>query len=218
MNLTRLLSDPDLRKAMVIFASGYSKRMAAPYYAKLLETDLGRQAMRLNWASKLTIEAVLNGVVAYVATKENAVVTSPFREFLWEMLKDAPSELSRQLLADTVVEPGRVDTRRSELKETPRETGEIPAKGGDEFITWLDGTTKGEREEMLRVLMTFDPKETRETTIGPPPKTPTTPIASRSPQNRSAHLPTSVLTDLDDAHRRLDEELRDKVLKRKVTK
>lgn len=98
MNSDPVFDNKALAKAAATFAGGYAKRMMESRYNRLMESELGKRLSRLSSPSKYAVEAVLNGIVAYLATKESSLANTPIKQFLWEVAKDAPSEISKQLL------------------------------------------------------------------------------------------------------------------------
>lgn len=92
------LENPNLKKVAAIFAVGYAKRMMEQHLDRLMGTGFGRQAIRWNTSSKYAAEAALNAMVAWASTRERDFANTPIKLFLWELAKDAPSEISKRLL------------------------------------------------------------------------------------------------------------------------
>lgn len=98
MNMDGMLENPNLKRVAVTFAVGYAKRMMEQHIDRLMDTEFGRQAIRWNTSSKYAAEAVLNAMVAWASTKERDFANTPIKLFLWELAKNAPSEISKRLL------------------------------------------------------------------------------------------------------------------------
>ncbi len=213
MNTDDMLNSPALKKAAVTFATGYARRMMEGQYTRLMETELGKRAAQLTRPSKYAVEVVLNGIVAYLSTKESTLANTPVKEFLWEIAKDAPSEISKRLLngdhkfASTAATPD-VETGDGDSRTVLDGLLRMDADDLGTFLSWLEKATPEERSQMAesmakltedeqRKLMTLQSEQGR-TLLATSPK------SVRSQKTR----PPEVQADLDAAHRRLDEQLR----------
>lgn len=174
MNLDEVIHDPKVKKAAVTFAAGYAKQMMEGQYTRLFQSGLGKSLMGLSRPSKLAVEAALNLITAYLATREGRIANTPVKEFLWEIAKDAPSELSRRLLNGEVPASERggmvvnvaVSDRQMVLEGLLRmEVQELEA-----FLGWLEHTSPGEREEMARSIAYLSEQQQRKLMSLPPEK------------------------------------------------
>lgn len=155
-----LLGNPKLQKAASTFAAGYAKRMLEGRYSQLTETKAGQRLVNLSRPNKLIIEAALNGLVSYLSTKESSLANSPVKEFLWEIAKDAPSEISKRLLNGDHKRTKSADASSA----TDVETGESEQRGVMEgllkikpddlgaFLIWLESASIEERRFMAEAM------------------------------------------------------------------
>lgn len=148
MNVDDMLKSPALKKAAVTFASGYARRMMEGHYTRLMNTELGNQASRLSKPSKYAVEAVLNGIVAWASTKETKFANTPVREFLWEMAKDAPSELSKRLLNGDHAETIDVEVNPEDARTVLDGLLRMDADDLNTFMSWLEKASPEERHQM----------------------------------------------------------------------
>lgn len=213
MTLNQLIGSPDLQKAAVTFATGYARRMMEGQYTRLMETDLGKQASRLSRPSKYAVEAVLNGITAYLATKESTLANTPIKQFLAEVAKDAPSEISKRLLNGMHSDPSPAAVDRPPSQDDERTVLDgllrMDANELGIFLSWLDIASPAERQQMAEVmsrlteveqrkLLALTPEQAR-TLLGssePPP----------APSENSAKSP-GLLSDLARSMSRLNEQL-----------
>lgn len=144
MNADDILKNPALKQAAVTFASGYAKRMMEGQYTRLMNTELGRQALRLSKPSKYAVEAVLNVIVAWASTKETKFANTPVREFLWELAKDAPSEISKRLLNGDHAEPIDVEVSGEDARSVLDDLST--------FMSWLEKASPEERHKMAETM------------------------------------------------------------------
>lgn len=161
MNIKDLAADPKLQKAATTFAAGYGKRMMAGQYDRLDNTAAVQKAKSMSRPKKLAIEAALNGLVAYLATKESEIAESPVKALLWEVAMDAPSEISKRLLnrdhakgaassnygdgVDAGVAPEDEMTVTEDLIKMPAEELAV-------FLNWLQNATAEERRRMAETM------------------------------------------------------------------
>ncbi len=165
MSLNDILGNPKLHKAAATFAVGYAKRMMEGQYSRIMQTKLGKRLHGLDGPNKYAVEAALNGLVAYLSTKESAFATSPVREFLWELAKDAPSEISRRILNGerTRANDGYpvIDVEVVESEQRSVIEGLLKMKGEDlgAFLTWLESATAEERRCMAEAVSQLTEEE-----------------------------------------------------------
>jgi hypothetical protein len=81
---------------VAVVLSSYAKRVLETRYDELFKTELGERAKGLDPATKYLIEGGLYAALAYGDTKFPD--DKPWKKFLFEVLKDAPSELSKRLI------------------------------------------------------------------------------------------------------------------------
>jgi hypothetical protein len=157
MNIDDVLKKPELQKAAVTFASGYAKRMMEAQYDRSMETNVAQRLTNLPRPRKYAIEVALNGIVAYLATKEQHFEKNPVAALIWEVGKDASSELSKRLLngkhekTNAVTEPhGMLEGRLTEEEERSVIEGLLQMNPQDlgAFLTWLQAATPEERSSM----------------------------------------------------------------------
>ena len=148
MNIDDTLKNPDLKKAAVTFAVGYAKRMMEGQYTRLMTTELGKQAARLNRPSKYAVEAILNGIVAWASTKETKFANTPVKEFLWELAKDTPSEISKRLLNGDHSEPIDVEVSGEDARTVLDGLLRMDANDLSTFMSWLEKASPEERHKM----------------------------------------------------------------------
>ncbi len=167
MNIQEILANPKLHKAAVTFASGYARRMMEPQYTRLMETSIGQKALSLSRPKKLAIEAALNGLAAYISTKEPQLTNTPLKAFLWEVAMDAPSEISRRLLngdyakGNTAKHPRVIDVEGSEEETATVMEGllKMPPDDLAAFLTWLQSATPEERHAMAAAMAGLSEEE-----------------------------------------------------------
>ena len=152
MNVNDTLKSPALKKAAVTFATGYARRMMENQYTRLMSTEVGKQASRLNKPSKYAVEAVLNGIVAWASTKETQFANSPVREFLWELAKDAPSEISKRLLNGDHAETIDVEVNPEDARTVLDGLVRMDANDLNTFMTWLEKASPEERHRMAETM------------------------------------------------------------------
>ncbi len=159
MNLQDILANPKLHKAASTFAVGYAKRMMEGNYDRLMDTEVGQKAASLSRPKKLAIEVALNGLAAYLSTKESQFADAPIKSFLWELAKDAPSELSKRLLngdhakSSDAKQSGPIDVEVVREEATVMEgLLKMPAEDLAAFLTWLQGATPEERHWMAEAM------------------------------------------------------------------
>ena len=148
MNTDDVFKSPALKKATVTFAVGYAKRMMEGQYTRLMTTEFGKQAARLNRPSKYAVEAVLNGIVAWASTKEIKFANTPVKEFLWEIAKDAPSEISKRLLNGDHAEPIDVEVSGEDARTVLDGLLRMEASDLSTFMSWLEKASPEERHKM----------------------------------------------------------------------
>ena len=202
---------------MVTFAAGYAKRMLEGQYTRLMSTELGKQASRLSRPSKYAVEAVLNGIVAWVSTKEANFATTPVREFLWELAKDAPAEISKRLLNGGHAET--IDVQVSPEGTRPVLDGilNMDAKDLSAFVSWLQIASPEERRQLAEAMSKLtEEQQQRLMTLTPDEARALLATSSSDQGPRKKQRPADVQADLDAAHKRLDEELRQRQEKRKA--
>ncbi|MHB1308691.1 MAG: hypothetical protein ACYDC1_17660 [Limisphaerales bacterium] len=210
-----------ISKATVTFASGYAKRMMEAQYTRVMESELGKQASRLSRPSKYAVEAVLNGIVAYLAMRESTITNTPAKEFLWEMAKDVPSEISKRLLngdPSTLTGPATLDDQITEDDKRTVLDGLLRMEANDlaTFLSWLKNATPEERREMSETMSKLKEEEQKKRVALTSEQVRTLLASSPEPVSRKRPRPSEVQADLDAANRRLDDELHERQVKRKV--
>ena len=167
MNLPEILADPKLQKATVTFAAGYAKRVMEGQYNRLKASEFGQQSISLSRPKKLVIEAALNGIVAYLSTKESQLANTPVKAFLWEVAKDAPSELSKRLLNGDHAKgaasqpPAVIDVAAAPEDEATvvEDLLKMPTEQLAVFLTWLQNATPEERHSMAEAMSRLSEEE-----------------------------------------------------------
>ncbi len=202
MNLDKIVRDPKLKKAAVSFAAGYAKRMMEGQYNRLFQTGLANSLIGLNRPSKLAIEAALNSVVAYLATREGGTANTPVKEFLWEVAKDAPSELSKRLLnGENLVSErsGMVDVNGTASDQQTVLEGllRMNVQELEVFLGWLEHTSSEERAEMARAIANLGEEQQRKIMTLPPEKARSLLALSQQPEPTSPHeTPAAAKADI----------------------
>lgn len=87
---------------VAVVLSSYAKRVLESRYDELFRSELGERAKSLEPATKYLIEGGLYAALAYGDAK--VPDDKPWKKFLFEVLKDAPSELSKRLINGVKVE------------------------------------------------------------------------------------------------------------------
>lgn len=87
---------------VAVVLSSYAKRVLESRYDELFRSALGERAKSLEPATKYLIEGGLYAALAYGDAK--LPDDRPWKKFLLEILKDAPSELSKRLINGVKVE------------------------------------------------------------------------------------------------------------------
>ena len=152
MNTDDMLKSPALKKAAATFASGYARRMMEGQYTRLMNTELGKQASRLSKPSKYAVEAVLNGIVAWVSTKESKFANTPVKEFLWEIAMDTPSEISKRLLNGDHPETVDVGVSGEDARTVLGGLLRMDASDLSTFMSWLENASPEERHKMAETM------------------------------------------------------------------
>lgn len=218
MNANAIFKSPALKKAGATFLAGYAKRMMEGHYTRLMETEVGRRATQMSRPSKYAVEAVLNGIAAYLSTKEGTIANTPVKEFLWEVAKDAPSEISKRLLnGDHATSAGVIDTSTEDRQTVLDGLLRLDANDLGTFLSWLENASPEERHQMAEAMSKLTEEEQKKLLVLTPDQArnlfassfePTAPKQmKRSPEAQA---------DLDAAHRRVDEELARNREKRKA--
>ena len=211
MNIDDTLKNPDLKKAAVTFAVGYAKRMMEGQYTRLMTTELGKQAARLNRPSKYAVEAVLNGIVAWASTKESKFANTPVKEFLWELAKDAPSEISKRLLNGDHAETIDVEVNPEDARTVLDGLVRMDANDLNTFMAWLEKASPEERHHMAETMSKLTEDEQKKLLALSPDQARMLLTSSSEPQKPHApkHPKRSpeIQADLDAVHKRVDEEL-----------
>ncbi len=217
MNVYHILKNPALKKAAVTFATGYAKRMMEGQYTRLMNTAIGKQASHLSRPSKYAVEAVLNGIVAWASTKETHFANTPVREFLWELAKDAPSEISKRLLNGEHAETIDVQVGGEDARHVLDGLLNLDAKDLNAFVAWLQKASPEERHQLAEAMSKLTEEQQRKLMTVTPDEAHALLATSESEQQpKKKQRPADVQADLDAAHKRLDQELRDMQEKRKV--
>jgi hypothetical protein len=152
MNVDDIIKNPALKKAAVTFASGYARRIMEGQYTRLMNTEVGKQASRLSKPSKYAVEAVLNGIVAWASTKESKFANTPVKEFLWELAKDAPSEISKRLLNGDHAETIDVEVSGEDARTVLDGLLRMDAHDLSTFMSWLEKASPEERHKMAETM------------------------------------------------------------------
>ncbi len=205
-NIKELLKNPPLQNAAVTFAAGYAKRVLEGQYTRLMETELGKRATQLSRPSKYAVEAVLNGIVAYLATKEGTIANTPVKEFLWELAKDAPSEISKRLLNGDHAAASDIEGSAEDARTVLDGLLRMEAKDLGTFMSWLEKASPEERHKMAETMSRLTEEEqTKLLALTPEQLGMFWATCSKLPEKMKRS--PDVQADLDAAHRRVDEEL-----------
>lgn len=163
MKLEDMLKNPPLQKAAATFAAGYAKRMLEGHYTSLKQTELGKRAMQLSRPSKYAVESVLNGIVAYLSTKESTISNTPIKAFLWEVAKDAPSEISKRLLNGDHGTPASpvtgVETSDQDKQTVLDGLLRMDASNLGAFLSWLEKASPEDRHQMAETMSKLTEEE-----------------------------------------------------------
>ncbi len=81
---------------VAVVLSSYAKRILESRYDDLFKTELAARAKQLDPTTKYAIEAGLYAALAYGDQKFPG--DKPWKKFLFEVVKDAPSEISKRLI------------------------------------------------------------------------------------------------------------------------
>ena len=208
MNIKELLKNPPLQKAAVTFAAGYAKRVMEGQYSRLMETELGKRAAQLSRPSKYAVEAVLNGIVAYLATKEGTLANTPVKEFLWELAKDAPSEISKRLLNGDHAAANDIDVSAEDARTVLDSLLRMEANDLATFMSWLEKASPEERHKMAETMSKLTEEEQKKLlSLTPEQARMFWATCSKLPKEPELKRSPDVQADLDAAHKRVDEEL-----------
>lgn len=185
MNVDDISKSPALKKAAVTFAAGYARRMMEGQYTRLMNTELGRQASRLSRPSKYAVEAVLNGIAAWVSTKEDKIANTPIKEFLWELAQDAPSEISKRLLNGDHDETIDVEVNPEDARTVLDGLVRMDANDLSTFMSWLEKASPDERHRMAETMSRLTEDEQKKL-LALSPEQARTLFASTSAQEKHA--------------------------------
>jgi len=216
MNVNEILKSQAFKKVAATFAAGYAKRIMEGQYTRLMNTKIGKHASRLGRPSRYAVEAVLSGIVAWASTKATHFANTPVREFLWELAKDAPSEISKRLLKEEHAETIDIQVSGEDARPVLDGLLNMDAKDLNALVAWLQNASPEERQQLTeaiakqtdeqqRKLMTLTPGGARALSATSEPE--------QTPKRKQR--PVDVQADLDAAHKRLDQELRNRQEKRK---
>lgn len=204
-------NSPELKKAAVTFATGYAKRMMEGQYTRLMQTAAGKRAAELSRPSKYAVEVVLNGIVAYLSTKEGAIANTPIKEFLWEIAKDAPSEISKRLLngdqpraADHAIDvEASVEDKQTVLDGLLH----MEADNLSAFLSWLEKTSPEDRRQMAETMAKLTEDEQRKLLALTPEQARSLFLSASPPQQAKPPKREGAIKSVTSALRELNESL-----------
>jgi hypothetical protein len=156
MKLDKLIQDEKLRRGAAVFASSYAKRMLESRYDHLMETSGGRKLKDLNRPTKLGIEAALNLLAGYLATKEATQSDPMWKQVAYEILSDAPSEFSKRLLNGQPhgqSHPSDQNRPVHEASETALEAfRQLKPDSLEHMMAWLRSSGEADRQQFADYL------------------------------------------------------------------
>ena len=163
MRLDKLIQDEKLRRGAAIFASSYAKRMLESRYDCLMETPGGRKLKELNRPTKLGIEAMLNLLAGYLASKEATRSDPMWKQVAYEILSDAPSEFSKRLLngqpqgqSHLSREEGAVHEESETALEALRQ---LKPDSLEHMLAWLRSSDEADRHQFADFLANLVQRE-----------------------------------------------------------
>lgn len=202
---------PELKKAAVTFATGYAKRLLERQYTRLMQTEIGKWALQLSQPSKYAVEAVLNGIVAYLSTKEGAIANTPVKEFVWEIAKDAPSEISKRLLnGDHPPSASPVINVESSAEEKQTVLDGLLRMDADSliaFLSWLEKASPEDRRQMAETMSTLAEEEQKKLLALTPEQARSLFLSASPPQQANTPKREGAIKSLTSALRELNESL-----------
>ncbi len=148
--------DDKVLNGFALFASGYSKRMMQGRYGSFMGSDMGKKLLGLSRPSKLGLEAAMNGIMAFLGTREREIGSTPFRKYLFEVIKDAPSEISKRLLNHTPTVNTDHELVASSQKAVAESLLELDDATLTAFLTWATNSTTQERAAAMSLLGSLD--------------------------------------------------------------
>ena len=207
MNFNDAIKNPAFKKAAVIFATGYARRMMEGQYTRLMNTEIGKQASRLSRPSKYAVEAVLNGIVAWASTKEAHFANTPVREFLWELAKDAPSEISKRLLNGDYAETIDVEVNPEDARTVLDGLVRMDPNDLNTFMAWLEKASPEERHRMAETMSRLAEDEQKKLLALSPEQAHTLFASTSKPEKLAPPKGESAVRSLTSALRGLNERL-----------
>lgn len=207
------MANKDLFDGLSVFASSYVKRFLETHYDALMRTGTARKLMAAGKPTRYGIEAALYALIAYA--DQHWSPHTPLRRLVREVALDTPAELSKRLVngfRDEVM--GFTAAGEDESTRTLEETLlQLDDSTLGPLLVWLARSTAEERDKFRSVIPTLSDVELQEVArLGPEDLSAYLNSATPSSPNSDAQEPSSRLAqaikeELDEAHRRVDEQL-----------
>lgn len=202
------MADDKLLHALASFSTGYVKRWMEGRYDQIMQTNPAQRLMQMNAPARYGIEAALYALMAFVDQRWQA--DSPLQKAVKSVVTDAPPELAKRLVngfREGLVHGGRAASGPQEA--AVRET--LLSLDDAQLATMLKWYAETKQEDRGRLRRTFGglsaEQMKRLTNLTEEQRNVLVELESPSTPAPKAR-PAQVQVDLDEAHRRLDEELR----------
>jgi hypothetical protein len=196
MKLDKLIQDEKLRRGAAVFASSYAKRMLEDRYDRLMETRAGKELKKLNRPTKLGIEAAVNLLAGYLATKEVTQSDPIWKQVAYEILSDAPSEFSKRLLNGQPHAQSNIslqDPAVHEESETALEAlRQLKPDTLEHMLAWLRSSGEADRQQFADYLASLVQGEQPVAAEGPAPGS-TEGLRSQAAQGATSEKATASL-------------------------
>ena len=161
----------NIESAVALFAASLVKRRLNSVYAQACESGILKQAKNLDEATKTGLEILMAAAMAYASTKEEVFATSGFKKFLWHVAADAPSEISKKLMAKDTDK--KVLSEEAVKKDLLRSFLAMEEKDAKVIADWAKVATEEEKAAMWdQLVKDIKRRETEvqpEGTQAPPP-------------------------------------------------
>jgi hypothetical protein len=201
------MADEKLFNGLAIFASSYVKRWMENNYDALMRTAPARKLMECGKPTRYGIEAALYALLAYGDQRWSG--DTPLSKFVREVVRDAPSEISKRL-----VNGFREEVMACVTKGAPDQTKSVEqmllglddAKLGA-LLAWLARTSPEDRARIRSLLGTLSDEELQRAARLAPADLDALENAPAMAAKPPSRLARSIGDELEQSHRRVDEKL-----------
>jgi hypothetical protein len=195
-----------LLNGLAEFASSYAKRFLEPHYDALAKTVPGRALTNAGAPTRYGIEAALYALLAYA--DQQWAPTSPFGKMVWEVVMDAPAEISKRIVGGNEQSPPVEDRELVAVEKSIHSLGETDRAA---LLLWLRRMeTEGRAKLRTIIPLLSDDELTRLASMSAADVTALIPScqADTPPAEKSrSRFAQAVADELDQANKRLDDRI-----------